>query len=365
MGRKEISQIAERLAARFLERGSYIFSGPVSAPALQQIMPAAATAAPTVDHFFEHEGFSGLAVQSVGYEEGIKDPKIHIYVVKGLRKAEKVLSEEEAEVPIKIDRIGKVIVRPEASTGAAPTGNIFTHRGRVACGSSCAPAGEPYAGTLGALVRKRSGGTIYVLSNNHVLAACNHMPVGMPIMAPSGIDARPGGRAPLEVCRHAEIAELRSGFPSLVAPNKEDVALASVTDPSVLSSWQGDGPEGYDTPRTVAAPHSGMRVKKFGRTTGLTYGVVEARLTPFVIPYKARLFTASVWFENVWSVRAESGSSFALPGDSGSIVVDDKGQKAIGLVFAASPQGEYGIIVPMTHVSGLFGGISLVSGHGT
>lgn len=111
-------------------------------------------------------------------------------------------------------------------------------------------------------------------------------------------------------------------------------------------------------------PVAGMHVKKVGRTSGLTEGIVEAYInTPTPIPYKARHFSATVWIENVWTVRASSGSAFALPGDSGSLVVSEDEGASIGLVFAA--QGEYGWIIPMIHVISLFGGLILVSGHGS
>jgi hypothetical protein len=361
----DLSRIADQLPARFLEGGNYAFSGPLSGAALRQILPAA-TAEPGVERFFEEAGFSGLTVQSVGIEEATDEPKMHVYVAKGSRKAEKGLSELEPQVPIQINRVGRVIVRPEAASGAAARGHVFQRRGRVACGSSCAPAGESYPGTLGALVRKGSARNLYALSNNHVLAACNHIPVGMPILSPSGIDARPGIRAPGEVCRHAEICELRSGVPALVSPGREDVALAEVPDPGLVSSWQGEGTGSYDTPSGVVSPRSGMRVRKIGRTTGLTLGTIEAHLRPpFPLPYKARFFAATVWFQDVWTVRAEPRSAFALPGDSGSLVVTEGGDRAIGLVFAASPQGDYGFVIPMIHIVTLFGGLSLVSAHGT
>lgn len=216
---------------------------------------------------------------------------------------------------------------------------------------------------MGALVRKNGQSGMYVLSNNHVLAACNHVPVGMPILAPSTIDGRQG-MAPREVCQHAEICELRSGVPTLVEPVREDAALARVANPDVVSSWQGGEDDGYDTPTSVVSPASGMRVKKAGRSTGLTTGTVEALLNPFPLPYQARYFKATVWFQDVWTVRGDAGESFAIPGDSGSLVVTEDGTAAVGLIFAVGPKSEYGIMVPMPHISGLFGGITLVGNHG-
>ncbi len=195
-----------------------------------------------------------------------------------------------------------------------------------------------------ALVRKqgRREKQLYILSANHVLAACNHIPVDMPILSPSSADGGPTLSAPREIGRHAEICELRSGEPSLVSPCSEDVALARVTEPNHVTSWQGpvgsDG--GYDTPTNAVAVRDGMRVKKIGRTTGLTQGTVEAKLVPFPLPYKLKPFSATVWFKEMWSIRADSGKHFALAGDSGSLVVTEDGSAAVGLLFAASPSGD-------------------------
>ena len=119
---------------------------------------------------------------------------------------------------------------------------------------------------------------LFILSNNHVLAGCNHVPKGQPILSPSSSDGRPLVRAPGEVGRHDQIHELRSGHPALVNPCDTDLALAVVTDDAILSSWQGDARLGYDTPASVSDPLSMMRVKKFGRTTGLSFGTVEAKV---------------------------------------------------------------------------------------
>lgn len=109
-----------------------------------------------------------------------------------------------------------------------------------------------------------------------------------------------------------------------------------------------------------------MRVKKFGRTTGLTTGTVEARIVdPFPLPYKCRHFSAVVWLTDVWTVAADAGTMFALPGDSGSLVVTEDGTQAVGLVFAVSSgvNGDYGIIIPMDYVVTKFGGLTLAHNH--
>src|SRR5262249_50070605 len=114
---------------------------------------------------------------------------------------------------------------------------------------------------------------------------------------------------------------------------------------------------------TIAPLNSGMRVKKFGRTTGLTLGTAEAEITLATIPYKSRYFSATVYFDTVWTVLGDSGTPFALPGDSGSLVVTEDESASVGLVFAAAAGG-YGIIIPMSHIVTCFGGLRLVHNHG-
>lgn len=354
-------EITKALSETFLRKGQY------------DLVPSASWhgdgpfPAATSSEFYQiEEGFSGLSVHSVGFEEGREDEaKVHIYVTKGSRKALKDVPETLGGVPIQINRMGKMVVRPEAASGATNAGNVYQRNDRIACGSSCAPSGESYSGTFGAIVQKGSGGGLYCLSNNHVLAACNHVPVGMPVLSPSNRDGRPGVRAPSEIARHSEIEELRSGEPQLVVPCTMDVAIAQIPNSDSVTSWQGDSTFGYDTPTAVAQLQAGKSVRKFGRTTGLTTGTLEALVpTPTPIPYKCRYFSATVWFTNVWTVVSDTDGPFALPGDSGSLVVFEDASEAAGLLFAASPNGEYGWIIPISGMLGAFGGIVLVGGHG-
>ena len=159
--------------------------------------------------------------------------------------------------------------------------------------------------------------------------------------------------------------ELRSGDPHFVVPGGVDLALARVSNLGAVSSWQGEQGDGYDTPAVVSEPYSLLRVKKVGRTTGLTFGEIEARITtPTPITYNAKNFKGTVWFKDIWTVKAVDGKHFVLPGDSGSLVVSDDGNSAVGVVFAGNPSGDYGFIIPMPAAAAAFGGFGLVSGHG-
>jgi hypothetical protein len=358
-------EVASFLAYEFLRNGNYsAASGPVEVPKLAQMGAAAADLAFDDDREAA-DVFANLAVQSVGHEEGVPDPKVHIYLTRGSSKLIKALPTELDGVPVRAHKMGAITVRPESAAASTNRGHLFERNSRVCCGSSCAPTSENISGTFGAIVTKAGGPDLFLLSNNHVFAGCNHVPRQQPILSPSNMDSSPNVRAPTEIGRHHEIHELRSGDPNLVNPCDADLAIAVATNPGSICSWQGDDTSGYDTPQHAIVARSNMKVKKFGRTTALTFGQLEAKIgTPQAIAYKANHFKGKVWFKDVWSIRAPAGEVFALSGDSGSLVVTEDGQHAVGLVFAANPAGDYALMIPMACVSASFGGLQLVGGHG-
>ncbi len=352
--------MAERLAGEFLRGGNFeAAKAAMDVSTVATMLPATTVLdSPNLPEY----GFAGLAIQSVGYTFGAEEEAVQIYVTRGSKRSLDRLSTEIEGVDIRVTNLGRLVIRPEAIAATGIRGNVYEHNGRIACGSSCAPAGENYSGTFGALVD--SNGIVMALSNNHVFAACNHVPVGQPILSPSAMDARPEMPAPRQLCRHSRIVELRSGTPTLVPLARCDAAVATIPDETSVSSWQGDATSGFDTPVLTTSPFSGLRVKKVGRTTDLTSGTVEALIpTPMPLPYKNTNFTASVWFTDIWTVRADDGEQFALPGDSGSLVVTESGDAAVGLLFASSARGDYAWIAPIDTVLNDLG-LTLLGNHG-
>jgi hypothetical protein len=349
-------EVGDMLATGFLLAGNYGAGvGPMAVAAAEPLAFAALE---------EAAPFAGLSLQAVAHEEGTDDPSVFIYLTKGSAKLIKDLPKEVAGIPVVTKRMGPITVRPEATAAATNIGNYYETNGRTCCGSSCAPTSENTSGTFGALVRVGTSNDMYVLSNNHVLGGCNHVAKKQPILSPSNNDGRAMLPSPKEIARHHEIVELRTGTPEFVQPCESDVAIATVTNQSAVSSWQGDAMDGYDTPGTLTPPISGMAVKKFGRTTGLTHGIVEAKVNQFTpVTYNARYFKGKAWFTEVWTVRATAGS-FALGGDSGSLVVAEDGSAAVGLLFAGNPTGDLVWIIPFSNIVAAFPGITLVHGHG-
>ena len=356
----QAGRLAEQLASEFLKSGNFdAANGAMDPHTLAAILPSSEGRGTP---YFSEYGFEGLSVQSVGYTSGAEEEAVHVYVTRGSKRSLDKLSTDTGGVRVQVINLGRLTIKPEAAAVVGANGNVYERMGRIACGSSCAPAGENYAGTFGALVD--FNGELMALSNNHVFAACNHTMVGQPILSPSPIDARPDIAAPRQLCRHARIVELRSGTPALVPLVRSDAAVARVPNVDTVSSWQGNSSNGYETPILTTWPTYGQRVKKFGRTTDLTFGTVEAFITtPMPLPYRTRYFTATVWFSEIWTVRADDGGPFALPGDSGSLVVTERGDAAVGLLFASSSKGDYGFIAPIDRVLGDLS-LTLVGSHG-
>lgn len=250
-------------------------------------------------------------------------------------------------------------VLPQSAVDAAV--RCYVHKGRRTCGSSVISAVERGAGTFGSLVQLNDG-NIYGLTNNHVTGGCNHTRVGMHILCPAPFDADPDHPAPLAIGRHHSFVPLASGDPRQVQLQELDAALFSLVDPELVSSMQGIY---YDTPAAVIDPTGDMLVTKVGRTTGLTTGVIRGRFaTPLGIPYDADRFRSMVYFENAWVIQSLDGNPFSAGGDSGSLVVSQDGDHAVGLIFAGTTNGAVSYMIPIRTVLEQLGA-SLVGGHNT
>jgi hypothetical protein len=313
--------------------------------------------------------FANVGVQAVGYSDGAESesgektkPYVAIYVAKGLVKDIKALPATLDGVDVLPRRIGLISVHPEDVDGVETEPHVFTKTGRLACGSLCATA-TGFPGTFGAIVSREGEGSLFMLSCNHVLAACNQIDLGMPILVPAVDDARPGRELPTSIALLHEAVALQTGSIGIAGAVEEDVALGRILDAERVSSWQGTAKGGYDTPQEIADPKPGMLVKKFGRTTGLTHGVVDALVAdPYPIHCQAKKFKGDVWFKNIAYVDG-GDDPFALPGDSGSLVVTEDGKHAVGLLFSSNGNGQFGQMIPMRHVAKKLR-VTLITGHG-
>ncbi|MGE5422601.1 MAG: hypothetical protein ACM3QW_05005, partial [Ignavibacteriales bacterium] len=139
------------------------------------------------------------------------------------------------------------------------------------------------AGTLGAVVYDRCTGRKLILSNNHVLANSTNgrdhqSKIGDPILQPGPLD---GGSIKNDtIGRLYKYVPLRDESFNVV-----DAALAK----PLRRSWIVAYILGVGTVKGITEAGLNMRVKKSGRTTGLTYGRVRAVHVVVDVDYDGRI----------------------------------------------------------------------------
>lgn len=184
---------------------------------------------------------------------------------------------------------------------------------------------EDATGTLGAIVVDKETGEPLLMSNNHVFAGmstesqANAKP-GDTIVQPGFID---GGGVSDAVGTLAHYVPWRENN----LPNLVDVALVS-PDVDLLPAVSGDtGP----VPVLGYAPLTkGERVWKVGRTSGYSEGVVTDIDFTVDVTVGQNPDGSSRYVRFTDQILIEI---IALPGDSGSLILDMK-NRAVGLLFA-------------------------------
>ncbi len=217
---------------------------------------------------------------------------------------------------------------------------------------------EVSAGTLGAVVKDRNTGEPLLLSNNHVLANItngrdNRAKKGDPIIQPAKYD---DGDSEKDIIGHLKryiplirkgeeeepscpvaqnIERLTNSFLHMLRPdynfklfkeggsNLVDCAVAAPRslediDPDIIEVGEVEG---------TRPAELGMKVKKSGRSTGLTSGSIKVVTT--TVEVRVTQQDKAVFDNQIIS------DPISRPGDSGSLVVDDN-NKATGLLFAGS-----------------------------
>jgi hypothetical protein len=246
---------------------------------------------------------------------------IYVYVEK------KVPKEAVPKADLIPPKIGDVV------TDVIETGRIFPQQAPPIAQTRLRPAkggasvgfqgvGFVMAGTFGCLVT--DGTKRFILSNNHVLADENALPLNSPIFQPGLLD---GGVVPTD--RIAKLSKFIK-IKKLPSNNKVDCAIAALDKPSLASPLilPKVGKLGSTAP--VAALMD-MKVHKHGRTTGYTRGRVIDVSGDFNISYD---FGTARFVDQIVIV-GDSGS-FSNSGDSGSLIVERSSNQATGLLFAGS-----------------------------
>jgi hypothetical protein len=205
-------------------------------------------------------------------------------------------------------------------------------------GVSISPLDATFVGTLGCLlVRKNtSAEELFALSNNHVLANVNDLPVGTPIVQP-GPESAPFTTPPANIFArlHTVIPiQFPGGADQPPVFNQFDAAIANVTDTTLVTKTAMFGVTKYD-PSKVVTPIPGMRVLKMGRTTGLTSGsIVATNMQGTQVNYGTIQFPRIAVFQNTIRITGDDGKPFSLPGDSGSVILEEATGHPVALLFA-------------------------------
>jgi hypothetical protein len=230
------------------------------------------------------------------------------------------------------DQIDPDAFIPESMDGVLvdvmATGEIFAqpNKGKyrpVPGGVSVGQAKVPAVGTTGCLVTKDR--KLFILSNNHVLAMkldCTAARKGDPIIQP-----RDGGIDPQDrIALLSEFIPIKFGGTDI---NYVDAAIGQTNSRLVTPLNKCFG-------KISANPvpcRPSLLVKKCGRTTQLTKGKIKECNGTFKINYcRGKL----ALFKNQISITSLTPNPFSQPGDSGSLIVTQDGNKPVGLLFAGS-----------------------------
>jgi Peptidase family S64 len=196
------------------------------------------------------------------------------------------------------------------------------------------------AGTIGC--RVTDGANVYALSNNHVYAIENRASIGDNALQPGPSD---GGVNPDDA-----IGTLHDFQPIDFSPSASNQIDAAISLASTATLGNATPPDGFGMPRSQTLPASvGLRVMKYGRTTGLTKGRIDAINAIIYVNYDSGV----AQFVNQIVIKP---GTFSAGGDSGSLVVAQSGtnaRKPVGLVFAGS--GVISIANPIGPVLERFG----------
>lgn len=298
---------------------------------------------------------SGVHAVGVGRKlvEGVETDAraVRVYVA---QKLPLYLVPAHARVPARIDGIPTDVVEaPPAflSQMAAPATSTAMRRSHIRplVGGISAGHQDVTVGTIACFCRSLNPGDpdgVYVLSNNHVFANVNRGRKGDTLLQPGVADSvsPDGDPAANDIARLHRARKIRLGG---AAANRVDAAIGRLLpgveyDPRIMMIGRVSG--------TTAAEEE-MPVRKHGRTTGYTEGVVDDVSYDAMVGMDHGDPSVVARFENqLRIVRQHPFPEFALGGDSGSLVVHRERQEAVGLYFAGPDSGSYGIASPIRDV---------------
>jgi len=255
-------------------------------------------------------------------------------------------------VPVEAERTGQILAvreSPQIASATAIEDPSDRFDRPVPIGVSVGDVNTFAAGTIGC--RVTTGCHQYVLSNNHVVAKENLNTAGATgvngtsIVQPGKYD---GGVVPddrigrlydfVPILGFVDTDAYKPQNPNThpTYPNRVDAAIVEVTLQTAGKSTPNDG---YGVPRSETLPNSAALlntdVMKYGRTTSITYGYIDAWNASLHVEFNSgmALFTGQIIVK-----PSAPSTEFSMSGDSGALIVADGGnddRKPVGLLFAS------------------------------
>ena len=280
------------------------------------------------------------------------DGRLAVMVLATTDRAAKGIPSELDGVPVVVHRTEKIVAMKTTTvshtakqTPPIQLGTSGGWRYDLANGYCC-------GGTLGSLIQV--GGQKRILSNYHVFEAdivsggnSRVAQTGDPVIQPGLIDVG---------CVASSAQDVATLVVSHSIPNSNVDCSSATIIPGMV---RDDGAilEVGTISATTAAAYVGQKVKKSGRTTGLTRSTVSALNGTVSIAYEnecaggeafTKTYTGQVFV-------TQKASKFLAGGDSGSLMVEDlaTNPKAVGLLFAGS--SSLAIANPIGQVLSFFG----------
>jgi len=242
-------------------------------------------------------------------------------------------------------------IRAPRDPVAAP--QTFTQKMRPTPGGFSVGHKDITAGTLGIWVMKN--GRPHILSNNHVLANSNEATAGDWILQPGRADGGSITDSGFFAAKLTEFVKILHEDPGNGGGELPPGCLDMIPwRPSTQGALEGDYPNlmdsglaeefggtytpeihGFGRPVAIRDATIGEHVKKAGRTTEFTEGVVEA--TDLTVEVSYNYFTA-LFEEQLLIISA--GGPFSQGGDSGSAILSYDGNALVGLLFAGGTMSD-------------------------
>ncbi|MCP4428565.1 MAG: hypothetical protein GY803_29115 [Chloroflexi bacterium] len=289
------------------------------------------------DEFLGRPGVTGV---DVGYKikDGEKTDELAVRVYVAQKKGVRSVPKEE-RIPRKVnDAPTDVIERTfelhparmalAEMTPMVDTGRYSPLKGGISIGPCRAVGGFIYVGTLGCMVTDNETDDPMMLTNFHVACVDENWSVGDTMAQPSRVD---GGVCPADIVGQLQRAQVNAAVDAAVIRYDDESRRDHICEIEEIEAVNG-----------AEEAVVGMAVRKRGRTTGLTYGVVDSVSLTVPIDYGHGIGVVTLRNQIGIEVDLAQSSMFGTNGDSGSVVVDDN-NNVVGLYFAGSSDGTYGV----------------------